>query len=214
MLFLTQAEGGAPGYLSQLGEDGALALAETLSSFVGSLGLDLSSGSKHRAGALEGLRKAGQSAMSVEEGLRLAREICADVLVCSGGTARSQKTLAPFVESLALPTVLVESLDRAAPEGEEPGAEGLAGLPLATGLERVFVATRDPGPAPRLVIVQTSLRAISQWLPKVLPEQGVVAAAMLRSLHEVSEGDRIPALAALGFEGPWPGRWLLDPGES
>lgn len=255
VLFLTQGEAGAPGYLSSLGDDGALSLAEHLKNFTASLGLDLDTGCAERAQALEALRASGhvdrptQSTptapstargappQSFEEGLATALRLCPQLLICSGTSVRSRKTLAPLVEHLALPVVLLDGLDAVEAGDDEPLplpgrqiSRSRNGNDLASGLARLFggpgsvepqTLVKGPGhnasrPAlPSLIVVQTSLAALCQWLPKA----GMSAApeniqAMIAALENVSEADRIPALAALGFEagaqGPWPGRWLLD----
>jgi hypothetical protein len=211
VLFLTQGEGGAPGYLSRLGEDGAISLAETLEQFLKGLGFNFEDGAAQRSAGLYAIGPAEK--VSFEVSLAAALGIYGEVLVCSGASTRSRKTLEPLVEHLVLPVVVVDGLDVSATQAQELRKD----VDLAASLPRIFDQNESTGksgigpPLPRLVLIQTSLAALGEWL--VGASEPSVAGALVDSLREASEGDRVPVLAALGYEGPWPGRWIIDSGD-
>jgi hypothetical protein len=211
-MFVTQAEGGAPGYLSGLGDDAATNLAETLAQFVSSLGIDLEPGVSQRAGELSAL--VNRDRLAHKHALRSAIKICPAVLLLAGASTRSTKTIQPFVEQLALPVVVDARLDISAAEyREKPALEGHLGAVLSN-----VINSNEPGAdaedgmqsvqLPKLVIVQTSLSALRHWLPEITD---VDRSRMLVSgLEEVSESDRVPALFAAGFTGSAQGQWIIE----
>jgi hypothetical protein len=211
-MFVTQAEGGAPGYLSGLGDDAALNLAETLAEFVASLGIDLESGAGRRPGQLTAL--VNRDRLAHKQALRSAIEICPAVLLLAGASTRSTKTIQPFVEQLALPVVVDARLDISAPEyREKPALEGHLGVVLAHLMSSNESALEDQGilrsvQLPKLVIVQTSLSALRHWLPDITDAERTHL--LVSGLEEVSEGDRLPALFAAGFTGSAEGRWIIE----
>lgn len=217
-MFVTQAEGGAPGYLSGLGDDAALNLAETLSQFVESLGIDLGSGAARRMAQLEAMTN--RESLAHRAALRSALEICPEVLLLAGDSTRSTKTIQPFVEHLALPVVVDKRTDVSVTAyRDKPALEGHLGTVLSHIMENhgpvgSVESGYDQGGGspslllPRLIIVQTSLAALRHWLGEITDPE--CARLLVAGLEKVSEADRLPALLAAGFEGPAPGRWIIE----
>lgn len=205
ILFVSEGESGAPGYLSQLGEDGAANLAESLKLFVAGLGIAL----PRTEGGLDSQPKSFKSPSE-------AASHEPNVLVLASTGVRSQKTAEIWTKHLGVPAYFEECLNESASPVNEPGSivpnTVAGGSGISRCLEKIFQQDALPGASrfslPPLIIVQSSLQSILAWVEQYAPPD--LQTSILESLQISSESDRIPALLAVGYEGPWPGIWLFD----
>lgn len=194
-LFYTQAEGGAPGFLSRGGEEAAGNLAQTIFAFLQtSLGIDLESGSDARATSLnEDVQwRSFKSAESFGDALKTASCLFPEVLFFSGESTRSVKTAEPVAQACALPVCVDKRLDRCS---QDKPATGILSDALGMLIESGLSSLENP---PRCILVSTSQSALLEWT------QGQMPAVKWSEFSEVFQkstcGDTIPAVFACGLE--------------
>lgn len=215
-LFVTQAEGGAPGYLSRLGESAVQNAVDNIETFLCSLGLDVVSEREARQKALsqredvEKVSGAGQQ----RDATRFALSVYHDVLLVSGEQMRSMKTSEGVAQRFGLPVVVDRRVDRSSQLTPAIGVLGDALRDLESDwLSEDDVLTSSARCAhPRVVIVVTALDALCEWVQALSanlgrPTAGVELAAAFR---EASEHDTIPAVWIAGHSEGWPGVWVSD----
>ncbi len=206
-LFVTQAEGGAPGYLSALGERAMENTIENLKGFLGGLGLDFEVSRVEReaqlsnASAVSAVGEPGQQAAAVKFSL----SVFGDVLLISGEHIRSMKTAEGISQEFVLPVVVDRRADRN--RDSQPSVGTLADV--LSDLEENWLSAHSQeegkSESPRLVLVLTSLETLGQWLETILPTDRLQPA--VEALQEASEGDSVPAVFVVGRE---QAGWVID----
>jgi hypothetical protein len=195
-LFYTQAEAGAPGFLSRSGEEAAGNLAQTVFDFLtNSLGVEMESGSAHRAQSLEeDIRwRAFKSADSFPSALRAASGLYREVLCFSGESSRSVKTAEPVAQLCALPVCVDKRFDRGVEDKPRIGV-------LADAIETLVKELSSwSANHPRCVLIATSQTALLEWTALHMPQDkwNEFSAVFKQSTLE----DKIPAVFACGYEG-------------
>ncbi|NBO38173.1 hypothetical protein EBU99_06290 [bacterium] len=205
-LFYTQAEGGAPGYLSRKGEDAAGSLAQTLFGFAqDSLHIQLDSGFEQRARSLEeDIRwRTFKKSESLPQAVRAASQLFSDLLLLSGEHFRSLKTAEPVAQMCGLPVCVDIRLDRSADDKPSKGS-------LGEGLDDLLLSHLDNlAEKPRCVCVATSQGALLGWLKPLVDADKwqSICDVMVKTTAE----DSLPAVFACGYEKTAQGpRWIID----
>lgn len=215
-LFLTQAEGGAPGYLSRLGEAAVQNAVDNMESFICGLGLDMASGREARQEALSQAEavKRVSGAGQQRDAARFALSVHHDVLLLSGEHMRSMKTAEGIAQRFGLPVVVDRRVDRSSELTPAVGVLGDALRDLETDwlTERELSASSSRLVHPRVVIVATALSALCEWVQSLSAHlgHGAAGAELSSALHEASENDSIPAVWIAGHGEGWPGVWVSD----
>lgn len=206
LLFFTQAEPGAPGYLSRRGESGAANLADTLGAFLAeSLGVRLDLNFEARAQSLnEDLRwKAYRKQDTLGSAVTAALGLFEDALLMCGGSAATLKTAEAIATQFGLPVCVDERLDRAEDDIPKKGV-------LADGLTTLLdenLPEREK--APRAVLVGTSQKALLAWLSAHMDTEKLES--MRAALSDVSQEEVLPAVFACGVERSHAGvTWYFD----
>ncbi|NBX15755.1 MAG: hypothetical protein EBR09_00165 [Proteobacteria bacterium] len=207
VLLYTQAEGGAPGFLSRKGEDAAGNLAQTLFGFAqDSLGIQLDSGHGDRIVSLEeDLRwKAYRTAASLPQAVQAAHRLFPDLMLFSGEHSRTLKTAEPVAQMSALPVCVDSRLDRCSDDKPQQGT-------LADALRDILSLHIDPLPShPRCVWIATSQRALLEWLREHMDAEKWADCESVMS--QSTQNDCLPAVFACGYEKTADGtpRWVID----
>lgn len=194
-LFYTQAEAGAPGFLSRSGEEAAGNLAQTVHTFLsGSLGIELESGAEARAKSLndEVQWRSFKSAESFPSALKAASGLFSEVLFFSGENSRSLKTAEPVAQACSLPVCVDKRFDRTSDDKPSIGV-------LADAIEMLTQgALFDLDHHPRCVLISTSQNALLEWTSSHMPKEKWqdFSAVFKQSTLE----DKIPAVFACGCE--------------
>ncbi|MEY4065084.1 MAG: hypothetical protein RIR26_1292 [Pseudomonadota bacterium] len=205
-LFYTQAEGGAPGFLSRNGEEAAGHLAQTLFHFASeSLQLPLEAELSQRLESLEGdIRwRAYKNQDSLPQAVKAASALYPDVLLFSGESTRSVKTAEPVAQICGLPVCVDARLDRAS---EDKPASGWLADAIEAVLRERFSELEKP---PRSVWVATSQKALLEWTRQLMPAEkwSEFSDVFVKSCM----GDTIPTVFACGYEKTAQGaRWVVD----
>lgn len=207
LLFVTQAQRGAPGYLSRNGEDAAANLAETLARFLGEqLRLDLESGFAARAASLAKdphWKELGRPG-ALTEAFTASASLYPDVVLSSGADIGTMKTMEIVSSHFALPVVVHPGLDR--DSRSDPPSKHL----IAGALLEVLDALRTARTQARVVVVGTSRAALLEWLEGKIPkEQHVESEA---AFTQLSGEDELPVVytAALNGDPRDALAWLFD----
>jgi hypothetical protein len=215
-LFLTQAEGGAPGYLSRLGESGVENAVDNIESFLQNLGLDLQCGLRERQellGQSDRVQSVGGPGQQRAATL-FALDVHPEVMLLSGEHIRSMKTVEGVAQRLALPVVVDRRVDRSSFATPVIGVLGDA----LKDLETQWLCAGGPVDGssvsghPKVVIVATALEALAEWVQKLSSDRDrqEEGQALVAALREASEQDTIPAVWIAGHIDGWPGSWVSD----
>lgn len=205
-LFYTQAEAGAPGFLSRNGEDAAGNLAQTLFNFASeTLRLPLEAEMESRAQSLsEDIRwRAFKNPDSLSQAVQFASQLYPDLLLFAGEHTRSLKTTEPVAQACALPVCVDSRLDRCS--DDKPNHGTLAGA--MSSFDEKFLQNLPQ--KPRCIWISTSKKALLEWTATVMPEQKwkEFSEVFAKSTME----DTIPAVFACGYEKTAEGpRWIID----
>ena len=205
-LFYTQAEAGAPGFLSRSGEESAGNLAQTVHDFLTtSLGVEIESGADHRAKSLdEDIRwRAFKSAESFPSALKAASGLFSEVLCFAGENSRSVKTAEPIAQLCALPVCVDKRFDRG---NDDKPRIGVLADAIEMLINELNLWTENQ---PRCVLISTSQTALLEWTSMHMPRQ---------KWDEFSEvfkqstlDDKIPAVFACGFEKTgYSPKWIFE----
>lgn len=209
VLLYTQAEAGAPGYLSRQGEDSAENLAQTLFQFAQeTLKCPLEDTYEVRVQSLkEDLRwKAFRAPAALPQAIRAAQGLFADLLLFSGEHTRSLKTAERVAQLFALPVCVDARLDKS-PDDIPPPSAGT----LAEGIDdliRQHISTLEI--KPRCLCIATSERALITWLKSHMDSERW--SEFQETLKQSTANDSIPAVYACGLElteSNTP-RWLIE----
>ena len=205
-LFFTQAEAGAPGFLSRRGEDSAANLAESLGQFLeNSLQVDLTSGLPARALSLaEDLRwKAHRSQASLPVAVLASLALFPQVLLISGAQVRSLKTSEVLASEMGIPVCVDERLDLCAADKPQNGA-------LVDALAQLVGEWLPPGEPPGAVLAATSVNALLEWL--ALHMDAEKHKSMAEVFFDVTEQGILPTVFACGMERHSNGsvQWVFD----
>lgn len=209
LLFLlyTQAEGGAPGFLSRRGEEAAGNLAQTLFGFAqDTLGLNIDEHSEVRSRSLEeDIRwRAFRSPQSLPQAVRAAHALFGDLLLFSGEHFRTLKTTEPISQMCALPVCVDPRLDRSSDDRPHSGT-------LADAMTDIInVHLHTLGEKPRCVWLGTSQRALREWLRPLMDEEKWQSCVQV--MEQSTQNDLLPAVFACGYEKTADGaaRWIID----
>lgn len=207
-LFYTQAESGAPGYLSRRGEDAAGNLCESLIQFLTeTLSVDLQSGLEQRARSVdEDLRwRAFKKPEALGQAIGSTLALFPDVLLMAGQEERTLKTAERLASALALPVCVDQRIDA---NPDDPKRRSTGGLQDA--LTDLLQKWLQEAHAPRSVVVGTSKAALLDWLKDwTTPEKHE---ALQDTLDKVTAQDSCPTVFACGYEGlsGEQGTWLFD----
>lgn len=207
VLLYTQAEGGAPGFLSRRGEEAAGNLAQTLFGFAqDSLGIQLDTGHGERVTSLEeDLRwKAFRTAASLPQAVRAAHGLFPDLLLFAGEHFRTLKTAEPVSQMCALPVCVDTRLDRCSEDKPQAGTLGDAISELLT--QHIEPLQNKP----RCVWIATSQRALTEWLKPLMDADKWSDCCSV--LEQSTQNDLLPAVFACGYEKTADGtpRWVID----
>ncbi len=194
-LFYTQAEAGAPGFLSRSGEEAAGNLAQTVHHFLtSSLGVEIESGAENRAKSLnEDVQwRAFKSAESFPSALKAASGLFSEVICFSGENSRSIKTAEPVAQLCALPVCVDKRFDRG---HEDKPRIGVLADAIETLVSELSSWTENQ---PRCVLISTSQAALLEWAASHMPREkwDEFSTVFKQSTME----DKIPAVFACGFE--------------
>jgi hypothetical protein len=191
-LFYTQAEGGAPGYLSRKGEEAAQNLTESLLQFLSSsLGINLETDFEKRAKSIDediqwrAFRRQESLGNAISASLRLNRE----VLLLLGAQDRTLKTTVALASHSALPACVDERLD-------ESKANRKARGNLTDALKDLLLNHLSPELSPKVILVGTSLPALLEWLQSELPPDKY--SECVDVLQKTSHEDTHPVVFAAG----------------
>ena len=194
-LFVTQAQNGAPGYLSSLGEQCAENLAENLVDFFEKqLSLDLQKDFEERAKVLnhdpkwKTFKTEQHYLNSINESLKLYPK----VLFLCGTHYLSQKTILPLAERLALPVNLHAHFDIFDEKKQDEHTDKL-NLILEKTLQ--FIATENL--YPHICLVITNIHTLTHWIESLQiknPQQ------VVDSLNENSNNNSQPVVFICGCE--------------
>lgn len=206
-LLYTQAEGGAPGYLSRRGEEAAGNLAQTLFGFAqDTLSIQLDSGYDQRSQSLqEDLRwKAFRTPASFPQAVRAAHGFFSDLLLFSGEHFRTLKTCEPVSQMCGLPVCIDPRLDRCS---EDKPANGTLGEAISDIIDQHIAPLENK---PRCVWIATSQRALVEWLKPFMEEEKWTDCQQV--LLQSTQSDTLPAVFACGYEKAADGspRWVID----
>lgn len=205
-LFYTQAEAGAPGFLSRQGEESAGNLAQTLFQFANeTLHLDLEAEFSSRAQSLaEDIRwRAFKKPDALSQAVHSASLLYSDLLLFSGEHTRSLKTAEPVAQAVGLPVCVDVRLDRCS---EDKPAHGTLSDAMKT-LEESLLAQLSP--KPRCIWISTSQKALLEWTSTLMPPEKWQEFVDVFSKSTMS--DTIPAVFVCGYEKTEEGpRWILD----
>lgn len=205
-LFYTQAEAGAPGFLSRQGEESAGNLAQTLFQFANeTLHLPLENDIESRVQSLtEDIRwRAFKTPESLSQAVRSASLFYPDLLLLSGEQTRSLKTAEPVAQACALPVCVDPRLDRCSDDKAVHGTLAEAMLSLE---ERLLAQLPQK---PRCIWISTSQKALVEWTSTLMPQEKWQEFAGVFSKSTM--GDTIPAVFACGYEKTADGpRWIID----
>jgi hypothetical protein len=209
VLFFTQAQSGAPGYLSRQGEEAAQHLAETLESFLcQSLQLDLLSQKASRAQSLSDdvrwrLYKGPENfAGAVQASLGLFSE----VLLLSGDAERTLNTTRVVASQLGLPVCVDARLDGSSSDKKAKGLLHDA-LEALTNLQSPLRQRPNP---PKALVVGTSVDALVEWIAGFFPPEKLDS--LKEILRKSTQEGQIPTVFSCGFDGESVGveAWLFD----
>lgn len=206
-LLYTQAEGGAPGFLSRRGEEAAGNLAQTLFGFAqDTLHIQVDAQYEARSKSLqEDLRwKAYKSAASLPQAIRAAHGLFSDVLLFSGEHFRTLKTVEPIAQMCALPVCIDARLDKCSDDKPQTGVLGDAIQEL---LDVHLPALESK---PRCVWIATSQNALSEWLKPLMDDEKWESCREV--LVQSTQNDTLPAVFACGYEKTADGspRWIIE----
>jgi hypothetical protein len=205
-LFYTQAEGGAPGFLSRNGEEAAGHLAQTLFHFAcESLHLPMETELETRIESLEGdIRwRAFRKPDAFPQAVKAASALYPDVLLFSGESTRSLKTAEPVAQMCGLPVCVDARFDRSS--DDKPAGGSLAEA-VHTLLHERFSELEHP---PRSVWVATSQKALLEWSRQLMPAEkwSEFSDVFVKSCMN----DTVPTVFACGYEKTAQGaRWVVD----
>lgn len=206
-LFYTQAESGAPGFLSQRGEDTAFHCAESVSQFLeNSLQVDFSATHSERevslAQDLSWKRHVGPAYLSAA--IKASSDLFPQVLIMSGAKNRTLKTSEYLATRLALPVCVDERLDLSAADKPSTGA-------LSVALSQCIGQWLPPLEVyPSAVLIGTSLPGLLEWLASELDTE------KHRHISEIfyqrTDEDLVPTVFACGMEVDSGGNltWIFD----
>lgn len=206
-LLYTQAEGGAPGFLSRRGEEAAGNLAQTLFGFAqDTLQIDIDAQYDERSRSLqEDLRwKAYRGAGAMPQAVRAAHGLFSDLLLFSGEQFRTLKTVEPVSQMCALPVCVDARLDRCSED--KP-----VGETLADAIREIIDQHLTPMDVkPRCVWIATSQRALVEWLRGLMDSEKWSDCRHV--LEQSTQNDALPAVFACGYEKTPDGsaRWVID----
>jgi hypothetical protein len=194
-LFYTQAEAGAPGFLSRSGEEAAGNLAQTVHDFLStSLGVELESGAELRAKSLnEDIRwRAFKSPESFPTALKAASSLFPEILCFAGENTRSVKTAEPVAQLCALPVCVDKRFDRGNDDKPRLGV-------LADAIETLVLELASwTENHPRCLLISTSQTALLEWTALHMSREkwDEFSEVFKKSTLE----DKIPAVFACGYE--------------
>lgn len=205
-LFFTQSEGGAPGYLSRKGEEAAQVLTDSLSQFLSeSLEINLNENFESRAKSLnEDLHwRQLQKSTDLAAALKAATILSPHVVLVSGATPRSLKTAERLATQLALPVCIAEGVDIA--QDNKPQRET-----LKSSLPNLLNALRACDPAPKILLLGTSLPALEEWLLPQLPSEK--ASDLKEVFKNSTQAGNFPTVFAAGMHLAQDGstQWTFD----
>ncbi|MFZ9519280.1 MAG: hypothetical protein ACO3A4_02280 [Silvanigrellaceae bacterium] len=206
-LLYTQAEGGAPGYLSRRGEEAAGNLAQTLFGFAqDTLLVNLDAEYEARTKSLqEDLRwRAFRNPSSFPQAIRAAHALFSDLLLVCGENSRTLKTAEPVSQMCALPVCVDPRFDRCSDDLPRTGT-------LTDALQDfVEKHVSDASNSPRCVWVGTSQKALKEWLKTLMDEQKWLEC--IEVLEQSTQNDLLPAVFACGYEKTADSnpRWIID----
>lgn len=206
-LLYTQAEGGAPGFLSRRGEEAAGNLAQTLFGFAqDSLGINIDAQYEDRSRSLEeDIRwRAFRSPQSLPQAVRASNGLFSDLLLFSGEHFRTMKTTEPISQMCALPVCVDSRLDRCSEDKPHGGT-------LADAISDIInVHLHALEQKPRCVWLGTSQRALTEWLKPLMDEEKWQSC--LQVMEQSTQNDLLPAVFACGYEKNADGtpRWVID----
>jgi hypothetical protein len=206
-LLYTQAEGGAPGYLSRRGEEAAGNLAQTLFGFAqDTLKVDIDVDYERRTQSLqEDLRwRAYRSPSSLPQAVRASHELFGEILLLSGEHFRTLKTAEPVSQMCALPVCVDPRMDRSSDDKPLKGT-------LADALrELTDVHLATLASVPRCVWVATSQKALLEWIRPLMDLEKWESCREV--MQQSTQNDLQPAVFACGFERSSDGtsRWVID----
>lgn len=201
-LFYTSAAAGAPGYLSRQGEQSAENLAETLYAFLTqTLELDLASEAEARANSLTNdLRwRLHRDQSKIESAIENSLAFFPQILLLSGASHRCIKTTEYLASALALPVVVDNGLDAPIKSPQSPST-------LNESLIQLNAKLNSGNLAPSVLLVSTSLEALSHWLKPQLSSD--IFDAVSQSLVQASANDNQPAVVSCGFDAK--SGWIFD----
>ncbi len=205
-LFYTQAEGGAPGFLSRNGEEAAGNLAQTLFGFASeTLKLSLQDGFESRAQSLsEDIRwRAFKKPDAIAQAVGCASQLYPELLLFAGENSRTLKTAEPVAQACALPVCVDLRLDRSS--DDKPRQGNLADAVKAL----IEIHIENLPQKPKSIWVSTSQKALLEWTSQLMSEEKWREFSDVFSKSTMQ--DTIPAVFACGYEktagGP---RWIID----
>ncbi|RDB35180.1 MAG: hypothetical protein DCC88_11440 [Spirobacillus cienkowskii] len=203
-LFYTQAELGAPGYLSRTGEQGAETLAETVFSFLTEgFGINIEQNFEKRSTSLsqDEIWKSFKDSNSFAHALSASSDFYQDVLIVAGSHSRTLKTSEYIAKILALPVSVDDRLDKYINPNYQSGT-------LIDGLNNL-VKVLPSVKSPKVILVATSLMSIVEWVKSLKLKN--YSNDFEKILMHSSENDTIPSVLIAGFTNEaGKEEWLID----
>ena len=205
-LFFTQAEGGAPGYLSRKGEESAFHFTKSLRGFfIDSLGLPIEEEFEARVKSLSSnpkwkeLKQSSKRSEAIKESISLF-----PILVTCGGNPRTLRTAELVSQEFALPVSIDERLDdeKSLEKGENPLQKTISFL-----MEEMTKAKRFP----KLILLGVSLPVLATFLKHEMKDNDYSIA--MKHLQEGSYDNTAPAglIGGLEFEEETKSfKWVFD----